>query len=135
MNGAPVPTDALFDHLCRLTEEALSQAKVEHIDAVNGTLRLRERVLARLWGFDTSDGLPAFSRELARSRSNPFARFDEDRVRELHELDRQLARVLEHNLGKLRRERKQLNEGRKYLDDVRSLYRGQTKTKYFEATG
>jgi len=118
-----------------LTNQALRQAKIENIDKLNKTLVERERALAILWDFDPDKGLPEYSPDSKHARKLELNAEDEALAAEIRDLDRQLLVVLSHNMKKLNNQKRRLNDGGKYMKDVRGLYRTTSKSRYLDHVG
>lgn len=135
MKGKQTDTKRVLATLKQMTEIAIRQAKIEHIDGLLDTLAMREREIAKLYDFNPDDGLPA-----ARRQDTDIPRWTcppeyEDIAGQIGELDRELNRVLQYNMKKIRSQKKQLVDGSQYLKKVRSVYRRPSESRFLDHVG
>jgi len=128
-------TAGMLDSLQELTELAIRQAKIDHMDGLQDTFRLRERILAKLNGFDPEEGLPEGTPEQAGIPRWECPEQFADQVAHIRDLDQQLIRILTHNLDRIRGQRQLLNDGEKYFREVQTLYRDSGESRYLDHVG
>ena len=110
---------SLAKEILAATEEAVQALRIDHSSALFRALEKRERLIAELFGLDSSKPLPGFNASRVNQLVILYGKRHRDTISQIHKAEETLFLLFEKQLLRLKDVEKRLRNGHRWVDKAR----------------